>query len=76
MHNRNRGDNDIWWGLGNGQPSEKLDGFWHAAHLADSEEAFHRTVANQGVFIPSNNEGDAEPSTQYFNSYGSAYSQL
>ena len=74
--NRNRFDDDIWWGQGNAQPSEKNDAFWWAAHLSDSEEDFHKKVALQGVFMPSYNTEDEEPTTQYYNSFGSSYSQL
>ena len=73
MRNRNRFDEDIWWGQGNAQPSEKNDAFWWAAHMADTEDDFNKKVALQGVFMPSYNSEDEEPSTQYFNNHGGAY---
>ena len=42
MRNGNRFDGDIWWGEGNGQPSEKNDAFWWAAHMAETEDDFNK----------------------------------
>ena len=75
LGNGNRFDEDIWWGQGNAQPSEKNDAFWWAAHMTDSEDDFNKKVALQGVFMPSYNTEDDEPAgTQYFNNFGTSYS--
>lgn len=52
-----------WWTYGNGQGSEKFDGFDEAARFSNDLDEFHGKVKNQGFFIPNVNDGDAEPTS-------------
>lgn len=52
-----------WWTFGNGQGSEKFDGFDEAARFSNSQEEFHEKSAYQGYFIPNVNVDDLEPTS-------------
>ena len=52
-----------WWTYGNGQGSEKWDGFEEAARFTNSQDEFDSKVALQGNFIPNVNAHDDEPTT-------------
>lgn len=52
-----------WWTFGNGQGSEKWDGFDEAARFSNSQEEFHEKSAYQGYFIPNVNVDDLEPTS-------------
>jgi hypothetical protein len=50
-----------WWTQGNGQGSEKWDHVEEAARFSNSQEEFHAKM-KQGNFLPSDHNGDSEPS--------------
>lgn len=60
-----------WWTYGNGQGSEKWDGFEEAARFSNSQDEFHDKVKLQGNFIPSVNGADGEP-TSHSNGFTAA----
>jgi len=55
------GDPDQWWGQGNAQGSEKLDGFSHAAANTADTAGFDKAVAKNAYKISSASDRDAEP---------------
>jgi hypothetical protein len=59
-------DPNQWWGNGNGQGSEKLDGIWHAAHNTADTAGFDKAVANGAYKITAANQADAAPTTKYY----------
>lgn len=56
-------DPDQWWGLGNGQGSEKADATWHAAHNTADTPAFDKAVAKNHYNLPANHNNDGEAKT-------------
>lgn len=57
------GSNSKWWSHGNGQGTEKWDGFEEAARFSNSQEDFNKKVQHQANFVPAINGGDDEPAT-------------